>query len=669
LGSHFGPGIDLKQRGGYVLAPSSNHKSGGTYEWQEPQRDVALAPAWLTLLSTVRKEMPDAPAPKPDASELDDYLRGRLDRAIEIVTPHYTLGSRHTLALALGGYCRNRRLPESAAVYLVSQLPSADPEERINAARWAYGEGVSRPAGASQLPAELLRELDALALYPRGFQRTAALRRAADDSSADAAENERDERATDLGNARRLVRLHGAGLRYCSARGVWLVWDGKRWAEDETGAAERAAKASAESLWSEVPSAEDRAKAAKHAAAAQSAKSLSAAIALAKTEPEIAVRVNELDADPWLLNVQNGTLDLRTRALRDPDPALRMTKICGTEYQAKARSDLWDRFVERTFGGDRDLIAYVQRALGYSLLGEWREKAFWFGYGPPDGAKSTFFHVVMHALGDYAVTAAASTWMVQSSSGGNRGDLVRLHSSRLVTTSEIRRGMRVDEENVKRVTGGDPIVAAAKYEGEIEFRPKFALWWFANDPPIIRDDDTGMWARARVVPFTCVVPKAEQDKDLPSKLTSPEHAPAVLAWLVEGFCMWQEHGLGTCAAVERATQRYRDEMNPVAEFAAEHLVITGHRNSEIPCRYLRKRFEAWAIAEGKKWALQGGRAFGERLRELVGPNGERITGGPADDSTKKEVAPQYQDGEAGSYERTYRRGEKDRHWRGVFLKE
>src|SRR4051812_44087000 len=47
---------------------------------------------------------------------------------------------------------------------------------------------------------------------------------------------------TDLGNAKRLIARHGADLRYCQARGAWLVWDGCRWAWDECGEVERRAR-------------------------------------------------------------------------------------------------------------------------------------------------------------------------------------------------------------------------------------------------------------------------------------------------------------------------------------------------------------------------------------------------------------------------------------------
>ncbi|RYZ01650.1 MAG: bifunctional DNA primase/polymerase [Myxococcales bacterium] len=168
LDGHFGPGIDLKQCGGYVVAPPSKHKSGGAYAWDQTTGDIAPAPAWLTLLSKVKSKSDGAPAPAvPDGAELDDLMRDKLDRAIEAIEPFYAEGEKHYLALAVGGYFRNKSLPAIAARYVVSQLPSEDYNGRIADAVWAWGPDVHKPRGAAELRErwpELLTTLDALRL-------------------------------------------------------------------------------------------------------------------------------------------------------------------------------------------------------------------------------------------------------------------------------------------------------------------------------------------------------------------------------------------------------------------------------------------------------------------------------------------------------------------------
>jgi P4 family phage/plasmid primase-like protien len=462
------------------------------------------------------------------------------------------------------------------------------------------------------------------------------------------------EQRSDLGNARRLVRMHGDRLRYFRAYRTWYVWTGTRWEADTTGQVERAAQEVADSLWEDARAAdeEQRTGARTWALQTQNRARLDNMIAVAGTLEGIPVTADMLDADPWLLNVQNGTLDLRTGELSTPDPNLLMTKCAAVRYDPSAKSELWEAFVRRTTGGDAELATYMQRALGYALVGVCQEKHFWFGYGPPDGAKSTMLGVIGQILGDYHVSAEPSTWMVQSSAGGNRGDLTRLLGARLVTSLEIRKGLRFDEALVKKVTGGDRITAAAKYKDEIEFAPTFALWLGANDRPGIRDDDDGMWARMRCVPFTNPVPKAEQDPRLREKLTSPDHAPAILRWLVDGCLAWQRDGLGECSAVTKATGEYRREMNEAAEFVEEVLEITGCDSDEVPCSVLRERYQGWCREANVRRPLQP-KALGQRLRELG------VRGGG--DATRHKV-------QGSKFTRPGGFG-VERHWTGVRLRE
>lgn len=413
---------------------------------------------------------------------------------------------------------------------------------------------------------------------------------------------------TDLGNARRLIQLHGRDLRYFPARRTWYVWDAAQWRADETGEVMRRAKRTVDRLWSEAKVLGDetaRAHAFRWAATSQSGGHLDQMVKLAETEPGVAVTPTQLDADPWLLNCPNGVLDLRDGTLRPPTRELLQTKITATAYNPDARSELWDRVVADVTGGDPTLAGYMQRALGYALYGAWREKSFWFGYGPPDGGKSTFLGVVGDVLGDYHVSAAASTWMRgRSGQSSNRGDLVRLLGARLVTTFEVQDGMKFDEEIVKRVTGGDKITAAAKYENEVEFRPAFALWLAANDRPHIEDDDEGMWARMRCVPFTKPVAKEQQDPKLRERLTSPEHAPAVLAWLVQGCLAWQRDGLGACPAVQGASTEYREAMNPAKAFFDDAVEVTRKTEDMVATHVLRNCYERWCRANGVRRPLK-----------------------------------------------------------------
>ncbi len=442
-------------------------------------------------------------------------------------------------------------------------------------------------------------------------------------------------KCTDFGNAERLVHEHGADLRYCSARRTWFLWDGKRWAPDEIGEIERRAKSTVRSIYvaadsitddAEIEEEDDAGNTTKETKTAEKVRThlrawartseskgkLDAMVDLAKTEHGISVRFGDLDADPWALNVENGTIDLRTGALREHRRGDLMTKLAPVTYDPAARSDLWDRFLETATGGDRELAAYLQRATGYTLQGTATEKAFFFLYGPPDTAKSTFVDAIMGTFGTYAVSAAFTTWLVQTNTGGNRGDLVRLAGTRLVTSVEVRPGVRFDQEIVKKVTGGDMITAAAKYEKEVSFPPTFALWLAANDAPAIRDDDAGMWNRVRRVPFDHIIPKEKQDRELRAKLAAPDVRAAILAWAVRGCLSWRTDGLGTCEAIDKSNAEYRKEMDRVAPFFAECLAFDP--SGWISNESLRGAYDRWCRENGVK-APVGSKDFAARLSE------------------------------------------------------
>jgi putative DNA primase/helicase len=399
---------------------------------------------------------------------------------------------------------------------------------------------------------------------------------------------------TDAGNACLFEREFGANLRYCRPLRTWFRWDGKHWAPDARGSVERLAKAFALGLFEALGESprENQKALFKHAMYSNSAGGLSALLRLAETEGRIPIVPEDLDSNPFALNVQNGIVDLRTGALRPHAPEDMCTKIAAAEYRDGARSAEWDAALERWTGGDRELRDYLQLVCGYAAIGEWREKAFWYCYGPPDGGKSAFLNILADVLGSYAATADISTWVPQQA-GGNRGDLVRLRGARLVTTSEVKTNQKFDEAILKKITGGDSIVAAAKYQAEIEWRAHFALMFAANDRLRAREDDAGVWARLKCIPFDRPIAKADQDPTMVRGFQAPERAAAVLAWIVEGARRYlAQGGLGaTPARVTRAGDEYREAMAPAVDFAAECLEFGA--GFEVTSAALRERLESW----------------------------------------------------------------------------
>ena len=435
-------------------------------------------------------------------------------------------------------------------------------------------------------------------------------------------------RLTDIGNAERFVARYREQIRYCPPRKRWLIWLGQRWTWDDRSKVVQFAKATVRGIYEEAAYATDdklREATAKHARASERSARVQAMIQLAQSEDGIPVLPHELDADPWAFNVANGTIDLRTGKLRPHRRGDLITKLSPVDYEPGARSDLWERYLSDATGGDADLSAYLQRAVGYALQGTIKEKAFWFLHGPPDGMKSTFIDAIDGALGEYHVPTSFETWLTQSNVGGNRGDLVRLLGARLVSSVEVRKGSRFDEAIIKAVTGGDAITAAAKYEAELTFYATFALWLAANDAPTIRDDDEGAWSRVRRIPFTHPLPKDQQDANMRERLREPAERAAILAWAVDGCLAWQRDGMGSCAAVDASSAAYRAEMDRVAGFFDERCAFG--RDAKVNTSALRHSYEEWCREQGVRVPLSG-KDFAARLHdrqcEQGKSNGKRV---------------------------------------------
>ncbi len=406
-------------------------------------------------------------------------------------------------------------------------------------------------------------------------------------------------RCTDMGNAERFVSRWRGHVRYCHGRKKWLIWSNTRWTWDDSGRIERLAKVVIRGIYSEAARAKDpdeRRALCDHARRSEKSSAMEAMLRRAQAEEGVSVAMEDIDANPMLLNCENGTIDLSTGELRRHDQADLITKICPCSYDPAARSAVWEKFLLDATGQDSALLSYIQRAAGYALQGEASERALFFTFGPPGSAKSTLIDALGAMLGDYHVSSSPDTWLVQSIAGGNRGDLVRLAGARLVTAVEFKEGSRFDEALIKAITGGDEVTAAAKYESEVTIRPSFTLWFAANDSPAIRSGDEGMWARMRRIPFSHSIPKEQQDKTIKRSLKKDAACRnAVLAWAVEGCKLWQQHGIGECEAVEASNKEYQAEMDPVGDFFSDHLVF---EDGQIDQGELRKLYGAWAKEEG-----------------------------------------------------------------------
>jgi P4 family phage/plasmid primase-like protien len=414
---------------------------------------------------------------------------------------------------------------------------------------------------------------------------------------------------TDAGNAERFVAEHSADLRFVPEWGQFIRWDGARWARTNDNPTDRgiltarrllrAAEACGDS--------EKRAKLARHAIAMERAGALQAMLSIARTLPGMRISASDLDSDNFLFNCANGTVDLRTGALRTHRRDDFITKMTRVEYDPNAVAPQWERFLERILPSI-GLRSYLQRGLGYSLTGDVREQALFFCHGAGANGKSTFLTLVQSIGGDYAAQGAPDLLMAKR---GERhpAEIADLQGKRLVVCQEVESGQHFAETLIKQLTGGDPIKARLMRENWYQFNPTHKLIIAANHRPRARGGDYAFFRRMKLVLFSETIPPEERDPRLREKLEA--EAPGILAWLVRGCLDWKQNGLGDPPEVVAATAEYRSEQDHLGHWIDARCERADGERSFT--RDLYRDYKMWCIENGDHAWEQ--RSFSEGIEE------------------------------------------------------
>lgn len=383
----------------------------------------------------------------------------------------------------------------------------------------------------------------------------------------------------DTGNAQRFVDLFGDKVRYCYTDKRWLWYNGRKWCTDMTGTVKRladkavACMAAEAKVYAQLDADEetDMAKAfEKHMKSCRSNKSKNAM--LSEVMHHVPVLPAQMDRFKTVLNTPGGVIDLRSGGISPHDPMTYLTKMTAVEYSENADCPRWLAFLDDIFRGDKDLIRYVQKAVGYSLTGSTTEQCAFFLYGTGRNGKSTFIDIIRDIFGDYAANIQPETIMVRSNqSTAINSDIARLKGARLVTSVEPNEGVRINEGLLKQLTGDDTVTARKLYGDEFEFKPEFKLWMATNHKPVIRGTDTGIWRRIHMIPFTVQIPEEKIDRRLKYKLSA--ELTGIFRWAVEGCLLWQKEGLKMPRAVLEEVREYRREMDVISAFVEDKCTV------------------------------------------------------------------------------------------------
>lgn len=413
---------------------------------------------------------------------------------------------------------------------------------------------------------------------------------------------------SDTGNAECLALLHGDALRYDHTRRVWLVWDGARWAKDENGAAQRAMVATVRQRYQAGVAIDDgdaRKKFAAWCIGCESASKIDAALKVAGTLTAFATTIAQYDTDQMAAATLGETLDLQAVARRPVRREDYLTMRLGAAYDPGADCPRWRQFLAELFPDDDALVAYLQRAVGYSLTGDTREQCMLLLHGGGANGKSTFLEILTALTGDYAGNASFETFDAARRSESTN-DLAALRGKRFVTVIETEEGRRLAEARVKSVTGGDLITCRFLYGEYFSYRPEFKIWLAMNHLPVIRGADNGIWRRIHLIPFTQSF-VGRENKTL--KQTLRAELDGILGWALEGLRQWHERGLDPPAAVLRATNSYRAESDQIGRWLTDACVLVPQANISASGAY--KAYTDWCTTNGEQPESQN--KFGRRL--------------------------------------------------------
>lgn len=415
---------------------------------------------------------------------------------------------------------------------------------------------------------------------------------------------------SDLKLAERFAAKAAERLRYCDELGTWVVWRGGRWQPDRIRFRERVAKALILSLEDQIGAiADDDVRKAvwKQYRQRLSLRSLGALLGTLASEPRIATRADDWDADPLHLMTPAGLVDLRSGRLRTATPADLYMQSTAVAPDASVEPTRWLQFLDEITQGNAELAEYLRRAVGMTLVGERRDQVLLLCSGIGSNGKSLLIETLVHILGDYACLAMPNLLSARTNEA-HTTELMQLRGRRLVYCDEVK-GNRLDESKIKRMTGGRHITARKMHGDPQTFKVEFSIWADCNANPTITGTDDGIWRRIQLVPFRAQFMGDDRDPLLDRKLEA--EAPGILAWAIDAARDYLTHGLAPSKDVERETKAYRSDQDALAEFVELALDVHPSHTTSSSTIY----DAACAYFESIGWKAPGKPRFTSQLKQ------------------------------------------------------
>lgn len=405
-------------------------------------------------------------------------------------------------------------------------------------------------------------------------------------------------RWSDIGNGNLFADIFKDEARYCPDRGIWFVYDGKRWKADSKDSTKtmQLCKRLADALMVYATTVENE----KYAQAVAKWQNRNTRNTILKDAQDCyPVNVSEFDEDIYLLNCKNGTLDLRTLEFRPHAPGDLLSKMANVDYDPEARCERWDAFISEIMQGDTEKANYLQRALGYGLTGDTREECFFILYGATSrNGKSVLIESYKNIMGDYGRSTSPESIAQKDRADSTKAneDIARLSGARFVNISEPDKNLVLSSALIKTLTGNDTIPARFLHEHTFEFRPQFKLFINTNHLPRVTDSTVFSSDRIKVLPFTRHFEEDERDPGLKRFFSRKENASAILNWCIEGLRSYQKHGLSVPASVQKATKEYMLDSDDITRFMDDELIVD--YKSMVKTMDVYERYKVWCDRNG-----------------------------------------------------------------------
>jgi putative DNA primase/helicase len=377
-------------------------------------------------------------------------------------------------------------------------------------------------------------------------------------------------------------------LAFDHSQQVWFIWDGSKWAADKTGIAfdrarEAVRRASRSSLATE-----------KEKGAMGRIAFVRAVDGFARADQRLAVHQGMWDADPWLLGVPGGVVDLRTGKGRKALPTEWISRQCAVAPSSKPPT-MWLAFLEDATRGDKETQAFLQRLAGYCLTGDVTEEMLSFLYGPGGNGKGVFVSTVTGIMAEYAIAMPMDAFTAEARMP-QEYYRAQMAGARLVTASETEAGRTWAESQIKELTGNEaPVSARHPYGRPFTYRPQFKLMFVGNHAPRLKGKSQAMERRLRIVPFEHEPTKP--DPTLKERLR-PEW-PQILRWMIDGCLAWQQQRLGTARAIAAASSAYFEQQDAFGRWLAERCSLDTTHVMQSKPGALYSDFKAWCQANGE----------------------------------------------------------------------